>query len=100
MGIVTRIGKWLDARFPEKISAEEVYKSLAAYQSLAGEIMALNVRLEALQAKQDAFTTGAQAFEKVQNEFKDELNKAKIVISAMTTMNRKPIMDTSQPWKR
>lgn len=100
MGIVSRIGRWLDTRFPERISVEEVTKSLVAYEQLGAQFTMFAAELKALRQKQDAFTTGAQSFDKELRELKDEMNKAKAVLSVMNRTRTTPVMSTSEPWKR
>lgn len=100
MGLISRLGAWLDRRFPERVSVEEVMKSLQGYESLRGELMQLAALLKNVQQKQDAFTTGAQAFDKELKELKDEMNKAKAVLSVLTRTTQRPVLSSSEPWKR
>jgi hypothetical protein len=100
LGIVSRIGHWLDSRFPEKISAEEVMKSLQAYARLDGEMASLQMRVDQILQKLTAFETGARAFDKDLREVKDDMNKLKSVMAVMTRTTNKPVLSTSEPWKR
>lgn len=100
MGIISRIGAFLDKRFPEKISAEEVYKSLAAYQGLHAEVAILRASFDLIDRRLLAFTTGAQAFDKELREMKDEMNKAKSVLAIMNRTRTAPVMPSGEPWKR
>jgi hypothetical protein len=100
MGIVSTIGRWLDSRFPEKISAEEVMKSLQAYARLDGEMASLQMRVDQILQKLTAFETGARAFDKDLREVKDDMNKLKSVMAVMTRTTNKPVLSTSEPWKR
>lgn len=100
MGFVSRLGRWLDTRFPQKISVEEVVKSLTAYNQLGNQLTLMTAEIEQIKQRLLAFETGARAFDKEQREFKDELNKAKAVLSVMNRVRTAPVMDTSQPWKR
>ena len=45
MGIVTRLGKWLDKRFPEKVTAEDVEKRFDSYDK---ELTMIHQGIEAL----------------------------------------------------
>lgn len=44
MGLVTRIGQWLDKRFPEKVTAEDVNKRFRLYDE---ELAAIHQSIEA-----------------------------------------------------
>lgn len=100
MGIVSRIGKWLDKRFPEKVSVDEVIRSLEGYQTVNGEIVKLTLELVNIRQRLDAFENGARAFEKDLKAQVDEMNKAKAVLAVMNRTRTAPVMNTSEPWKR
>lgn len=100
MGIVSRIGKWLDTRFPEKISTYDVMRSLEGYQSIKGEILQLTLELVNVRQRLDAFETGARSFDKDLKTVVDEMNKAKAVLAVMNRTRTAPIMNTSEAWKR
>lgn len=100
MGIISRLGHWLDTRFPEKISAEEVYKSLTAYQNLASDLSAVRFEMDRIREKFVAYTNGAQAFDKDLKDVKDELNKVKSVQAMMNKVRSSPVLNSSDAWKR
>ena len=100
MGIVSRLGAWLDHRFPEKMSADEVMKSLTAYAQLEGQMASFEMRLGQIGQKIEAFTNGAQAFDKDLKEIKDELNKVKAVQVIQNRQRVTPMMPSGEPWKR
>lgn len=100
MGIVSRIGRWIDCRFPEKISTEEVIKTLAEYAELHVKFRVLEAKHDGLQNQVDGH---AQALDVQTNKItglKDELNKAAAVVSMMTKMRQTPVMSSSEAWKR
>jgi phage host-nuclease inhibitor protein Gam len=41
MGLVTKIGLWLDKRFPEKVSAEEVWSNISKLSEVCAEAKSL-----------------------------------------------------------
>lgn len=100
MGIISRIGRWLDSRFPEKISAEEVYKSLTAYARLDAQITSFEMRLDQIGQKLQAFENGAQSFDKELKDVKDELNKVKAIQGVINRQRVAPVMPSGEPWKR
>ena len=100
MGIISRLGAWIDTRFPEKISAEEVMKSLTAYSQLAGQMTSFEMRLDQIGRQIQAFTNGAQAFDRTLSEMKDELNKVKAVQVIQNRQRSAPVMPSGEPWKR
>lgn len=100
MNIITRIGMWLDKRFPERISVEEVMKSLQGYESIRSELQVQFQMLRAIEDKQAAFTKGAQAFDKTDHELRDEINKIKATLAILNRSRVQPVMPSGEPWKR
>ena len=100
LGLISRLGRWLDARFPQKISAEEVYRSLTAYESVSCRLTSMQIRLDQVSQKLEAFETGARAFDKTLSEVKDELNKVKAVQVIQNRQRVAPVMPSGEPWKR
>ena len=111
MGMIARFGQWLDKRFPEKINADEVYRSLTAYNGIAVEQTVLALKIDQLTVKLESFSNGARAFDeqlkadkaellKEINFLKDEMNKAKAVLSVMNKVRTTPVLKSSEPWKR
>lgn len=100
LGIISRLGKWLDTRFPEKISAEEVYRSLTAYAHIDVKMAVLESKIATINQKLQAFETGAGAFDKSLAELKDELNKVKAVQVVMNRQRTTPLMPSGEAWKR
>lgn len=100
MGIISKIGRWIDHRFPERIPVEEVYKSLAAYSQLSLEMQMLKQMLTQCQQRLDAFERGARAFDNDLALMKDEMNKAKTVLAMMNKMRTTPVLNSSEAWKR
>jgi hypothetical protein len=100
MGMISDFGAWLDRKFPDKINAEDVYKSLAVVAQLQGQMTSFEARLDQIGQKLQAFEIGARAFDKEIRELKDELNKVKAVQVMMNRTNKSPVLSTSEPWKR
>lgn len=100
MGLVSKLGRWLDTRFPEKISADEVYRSLQGYASLNDHFIVMDGKLVYITQKLQAFENGARAFEKELKAQTDEMNKAKAVIAMMQRTRVQPIIPSGEPWKR
>lgn len=100
MGFVSELGRWLDNRFPEKINAEEVYRSLSAYENLGVRMVSLEFAIKRIDEKLTAFSTGAQSFDKEQREFKDEINKIKAVLMVQKAQTVRPVLNGAEPWKR
>lgn len=100
MGVVSRLGKWLDSRFPERISVEEVVKSLTAYSQLDTKLSILEASLRLVEQRLKSFENGAHAFDVEISGLKDEMNKAKVVIAMTQKLNQRPVLNTSEPWKR
>jgi hypothetical protein len=76
MGIVSRIGHWLDTRFPEKISADAVLMhladmngKLASIDAQVAEIGALKLRIVDLEKKAETQIS--------------EMNKAKVAVMSL-----------------
>lgn len=76
MGIVSRIGQWLDTRFPEKISADVVLSQVA---ELNGKIAALETQIELLQQ----MTNRIPDLEKKAADQISEMNKAKVAFMSL-----------------
>lgn len=71
MGIVSRIGQWLDTRFPEKIAADMVLLQVA---ELNGTISALQARVE----EYEKLYARVTELEKKADAQISEMNKAKV----------------------
>lgn len=100
MGFISKLGKWLDTRFPEKISTEEVIRSLQAYHDLQAHVILLQEKLIHINEKMDAFSNGARAFDKEINLLKDDMNKAKVLLALKNQQMKSPTMNGSEAWKR
>lgn len=71
MGIVSRIGSWLDSRFPEKITADAVLLQVAEINS---RIAALDAEI----SRYAALTARVVELEKKAETQISEMNKAKV----------------------
>lgn len=93
MGIISRLGRWLDVRFPEKINAEEVRVSLKAYENIASKILLLEARIDSQNHLLEQNLSAVK-------ELQDEMNKAKVVIAMTQQMRQAPVMKSGEAWKR
>lgn len=100
MGLISRLGKWIDSRWPEKIAVEEVFRSLTAYAQIETHVIILENSINQFNAKIKAFETGAQSFDKSLTELKDEVNKVKAVQAIANRSRVSPVMPSGEPWKR
>lgn len=83
MGIVSRIGHWLDTRFPEKISADVVLTQVA---ELNGKIAALDAEINRLAS----LTARVVELEKQMGTQISEMNKAKVAFMNLRPTNVHP----------
>lgn len=100
MGIISRVGKWLDSRFPEKISADEVRESLREYQKLQSQLTSFEMRLGQIGKRMEEIGDLEKVFDKELREMKDEMNKAKAVLSVMNRIRTSSPLPSSEAWKR
>lgn len=78
MGIISRLGAWLDTRFPEKISADTVLGEVAR---LNGLIAALGVRVD----EYEKLYARVTELEKKADVQVSEMNKAKVAFMNLRT---------------
>lgn len=76
MGIVSRIGSWLDSRFPEKITADVVLSQVA---EINGRIAALDAEI----ARYQALSARVAELEKKAETQISEMNKAKVAFMSL-----------------
>lgn len=98
MGFVSKLGHWLDTRFPERISADEVYRSLTAYTGVATQVIRLEANLKTIEQRLLAFETGARSFDEALKLQKDKLHTLETV---MKMRPQTPVtLNGKEPWKR
>lgn len=101
MGIVSRIGRWLDKHFPEKMSVEEVKSELDSFSidlklcnDKIDEILKRVITLEKSDRIQDDQLISISTI-------KDDLNKVKAIMQLKATQRvNMPDLSGSGPWKR
>lgn len=98
MGWISDLGHWIDAKFPDKIPAEEVYRSLTAYTGVATQVIMLETQVKLLTNRIDAYENGARAFDGELTKTKDKLNTLETV---MKLRPQTPVtLSGKEPWKR
>lgn len=98
MGLISDFGRWVDRKFPDKISADEVYRSLTAYTGVATQVIALESRMNILDLKIKSYETGARSFDDALKIQKDKLNTLETV---MKLRPQTPVtLNGKEPWKR
>lgn len=98
MGLISKLGRWLDTRFPEKISAEEVYKSLTMYEGVRVDLEFTKAELKNIFQKLSAFEIGARSFDKDITAIKDKINTMETVIKMRPTSS--VALNGKEAWKR
>lgn len=98
MGVITRIGLWLDKHFPEKISADEFVGQVAELSKAAKEAHETIEKIMKM-TEQCASTIGTHVTQIL--ELKDEINKIKAIIQLKATQRvNMPNLTGAEPWKR
>ena len=93
MGIISRLGRWLDTRFPEKMTVEEVNEKIKVF-------MQMNMTMDRLGKDGTHLLIKVNEHEDSIKELQDEMNKAKVVIAMTQQMRQVPVMKSGEPWKR
>jgi len=98
VGLISDLGRWIDRKFPDKIPAEEVYRSLTAYTGVATQVISLETQLRLLAQRMTSYETGARAFDDSLKIQKDKLNTLETV---MKMRPQTPVtLSGKEPWKR
>lgn len=97
MGIVSRVGRWLDKHFPEKMSVEEVETKITR---MADYLVSMDKALMELKARLVVLEKSNAQLETV-SELKDDMNKIKAIMQMKATQRvNMPDLTGAVPWKR
>jgi flagellar capping protein FliD len=100
MGLITRLGRWLDSRFPEKISAEEVIKSMTAWASIETLLMNLERRVAGIDDRLSRIERGLPDTLNQVAGLKDDMNKTKAFLQQRQMVKPLPNLTGAEPWRR
>lgn len=96
MGIISRFGKWLDTRFPEKISLDAVTGTIDGLVFDVNEMKNNNLLFKHSENRKAIAELDVKIL-----ELKDDINKIKAILQFRQQQQTKmPDMSGAVPWKR
>lgn len=101
MGIVSRIGLWIDKHFPERMSVDEVNSKIESFSRLAERIARLEAQAGGLVNVVDSADEFRVAVTKELTDIKAEMIKVKAFLQLkQVSQSKMPDLTGAGPWKR